>query len=227
MANYLTIKDLPVEERPREKLVKQGADKLSTAELLALMLRTGSQEKTALDLANEILLVCDGLRGISKSTIEQLQQIEGIGLAKSAQLKAVGELSKRISAANLNLTRISSPEEVAEILVPKLRDQPQEKFVSVLLNTKYEIISVQEIAKGTLDRSLVHPREVFRTAIKKNSKAVVIAHNHPSGDVTPSQEDIKITRRLQDAGDIVGIELVDHLIIGDNNYKSLKADDLL
>ena len=227
MANYLTIKDLPVEERPREKLVKQGAEKLSTAELLALMLRTGSQEKTALDLANEILLVCDGLRGVSKSTIEQLQQIEGIGLAKSAQLKAVGELSKRISAANLNLTRISSPEEVAEILVPKLRDEPQEKFISVLLNTKYEIISVQEITKGTLDRSLVHPREVFRTAIKKNSKAVVIAHNHPSGDVTPSQEDIKLTRRLQDAGDIVGIELVDHLIIGDNNYKSLKADDLL
>lgn len=227
MTNYLTIKDLPVEERPREKLVKQGANKLSTAELLALVLRTGSQEKTALNLANEILLMCDGLRGLSSSTIEQLQQIEGIGLAKSTRLKAVGELSKRISISALNLTKISSPEEVAEILLPKLRDEPQEKFFSVLLNTNYEIISVQEIAKGTLDKSLVHPREVFRMAIKKNSKAVVVAHNHPSGDVTPSKEDIKITRRLQDAGDIVGIELVDHLIIGDNNYKSLKADDLL
>ncbi|MCK8828230.1 DNA repair protein RadC [Natroniella acetigena] len=226
MDNYLTIKDMPSEERPREKLVKYGATTLSTAELLALILRTGSKKRTALDLANKLLTVCEGIKCLVDLSIEELQQIKGIGLAKASQLKAVAELSKRLISTHSDLTKISSPEDIAQFMIPKLKDFHQESFQIVLLNTKNEIIGVREIFKGTLNNSIVHPREVFRPAIKKSSAAIILAHNHPSGDVRPSQEDIEVTKRLVQVGELVGIEVLDHLIIGVDDYFSLKGKNL-
>ncbi|GAB6099088.1 DNA repair protein RadC [Halanaerocella petrolearia] len=226
MADYLTIKDLPDEERPREKMVKYGPTSLSTSELLALILRTGSQKKTAIDLANELLSICDGLTGLVDYSTVELQELDGIGIAKATQLKAVVELSKKIVVASSQLTRISSPEEVADILIPKLRYENQEKFLVILLNTKNEILAVEEVSKGSLNSSVVHPREVFRAAIKRSSAAVILAHNHPSGNTTPSQEDIKISKRLSKAGNIIGIKVLDHLIVGGTDYISLKNENL-
>ncbi|GAB6138388.1 RadC family protein [Halanaerobaculum tunisiense] len=226
MNEHLTIKDLPDEERPREKLIKYGPTSLSTSELLALILRTGSQKKTSLALANEVLSVCEGLQGVIEYDVDELQTINGIGVAKATQLKAVGELSKKIAVSNSQLTKINSPEELAEILIPKLKHETQERFLAVLLNTKNEILAIKEISKGSLNSSIVHPREVFRLAIKKSSAAVIVAHNHPSGDITPSQEDIELSNRLAQAGDIVGIDVLDHLIIGQDEYASLKTRDL-
>ncbi|WP_408954917.1 DNA repair protein RadC [Natroniella sp. ANB-PHB2] len=226
MNNYLTIKDMPSEERPREKLAKYGATTLSTAELLALILRTGSKKRTALDLANKLLTACEGVKCLVDLSIEELQQIKGIGLAKASQLKAVAELSKRLLSVHSDLTKISSPEDIAQFMIPKLKDFHQESFQIVLLNTKNEIIGVREIFRGSLNNSIVHPREVFRLAIKKSSAAIILAHNHPSGDVTPSQEDIEVTKRLFQVGELVGIEVLDHLIIGFDDYFSLKAKNL-
>ncbi|MCK8815868.1 DNA repair protein RadC [Natroniella sulfidigena] len=226
MDNYVTIKDMPSEERPREKMVKYGASTLSTAELLALILRTGSKKRTALDLANKLLTACGGIKCLIDLSIEELQQIKGVGLAKSSQLKAVAELSKRLLSAHSDLNKISSPEDIAQFMIPKLKDLHQESFQIVLLNTKNEIIGVREVFRGSLNNSIVHPREVFRPAIKKSSAAIILAHNHPSGDVTPSQEDIEVTKRLSQVGELVGIEVLDHLVIGVNDYFSLKAKNL-
>ncbi|AGB41895.1 DNA repair protein radc [Halobacteroides halobius DSM 5150] len=226
MSEYFTIKDMPTDERPREKMVQYGSANLSTTELLALILRTGSHKKTALSLANELLSVCSGLEGLIEYSIAELQEISGIGIAKATQLQAVVELSQRIAVASSKLTKISSPAEVAEILIPNLRYKMQECFMTVLLDTKNKVLAIEEISKGSLNSSIVHPREVFRPAIKRSSAAIILAHNHPSGDLTASQEDIKISKRLAQAGEIIGIEVLDHLIIGSNNYSSLKTKGL-
>lgn len=226
MADYLTIKDLPPEERPREKLLKYGVTKLSTTELLAVILRTGYQNSTALDLANQLLAASEGLRGLINYSVEELQQIKGIGLAKAAQLKAVGQLSRKLAGQEIKLEQINSPTDAAQILIPRLGNLQQEKFEVVLLNTKHKIMGIKEISRGSLNSSIVHPREVFRIAIKRSSAAIILAHNHPSGDVTPSREDIDLTQRLIKTGEIVGIDVLDHLIIAHKNYSSLKEKKL-
>ena len=226
MADYITIKDLPVEERPREKLLKFGVESLSTTELLAIVLRTGYQNSTALDLANQLLAASDGLSYLINYSIEELKEIKGIGLAKATQLKAVGQLSQELSVQKSDLERIKSPSDAAQILIPRLGNLQQEKFEVVLLNTKHKVIGIKEISRGSLNSSVVHPREVFRIAIKRSSAAIIVAHNHPSGDLTPSQEDINLTKRLIKTGEIVGIDLLDHLIIAHKNYSSLKEKKL-
>ena len=226
MADYITIKDLPVEERPREKLLKFGVESLSTTELLAIVLRTGYQNSTALDLANQLLAASDGLSYLINYSIEELKEIKGIGLAKATQLKAVGQLSQKLSVQKSDLERIKSPSDAAQILIPRLGNLQQEKFEVVLLNTKHKVIGIKEISRGSLNSSVVHPREVFRIAIKRSSAAIIVAHNHPSGDLTPSQEDINLTKRLIKTGEIVGIDLLDHLIIAHKNYSSLKEKKL-
>ncbi|MBM7556180.1 RadC family protein [Halanaerobacter jeridensis] len=227
MADYITIKDLPAEERPREKLLKYGVEGLSTTELLAIVLGTGYQNSTALDLANQLLAVSNGLSCLINYSIEELKKIKGIGLAKAAQLKAVGQLSQKLAMQKINLEHIKSPSDVAQILIARLGHLQQEKFEVVLLNTKHKVIGIKEISRGSLNSSIVHPREVFRIAIKRSSAAIIVAHNHPSGDLTPSQEDIQLTKRLIKAGEIVGIDLLDHLIIAHKNYSSLKEKELL
>ena len=226
MADYITIKDLPEEERPREKLLKYGVESLSTTELLALILGTGYQSSTALDLANQLLAKSSGLSCLINQSVEELKEIRGIGLAKAAQLKAVGQLSKQLSSSEVKLKQIKSPQEVAQILIPRLGHLAQEKFEIILLNTKNKIMGVKEISRGSLNSSIVHPREVFRIAIKRSSASIILAHNHPSGDLTPSQEDINLTKRLVKTGKIVGIEVLDHLIIANKSYSSLKEKNL-
>ncbi|MBM7623094.1 RadC family protein [Sporohalobacter salinus] len=223
MEYNLTIKDLPKEERPREKLCKFGTKAMSTAELLALIIRTGSQSDTAIELANKLLTHTGGLKFINNLSVEELQEIKGIGVAKAAQINATVELGRRIRLANQETKEvITSPQDVANLLLAKLSFLEKEHFVVLLLNTKNEIISIEDISVGSLSNSIVHPREVFKPAIKRSSAAMILAHNHPSGNPEPSNEDIKVTNRIKRAGKIIGIEILDHLIIGNKDYISLK-----
>lgn len=224
----LTIKDLPVDERPRERLVKYGADALSNAELLAIILRVGTAEYSAIGLAEHMLSRYGGLRGIATAGIEDLSEIKGLGTAKATQIQAMVELGKRLAASVGNIRpTIRSPQDAADLLMPELRDLPQERFKALFLTMKNEVLKVRTITIGSLDASLITPRELFREAISNNSASVVVAHNHPSGDPSPSREDITVTKRLCEAGQMVGIEVLDHLIIGDGRWVSLKERGLM
>src|SRR5690554_73685 len=221
------IKSLPVEERPRERLEKYGAQSLSNAELLAILLRTGAAGHSALDLAGIILVRFRNLSEIAAAGIGELSQIKGMGLSKTVQLLAAFELGRRLHISELSQTsRVSSPGDVAELVMPRLRFLKQEHFLVIHLNTKNKILSEETISKGTLDSSLVHPREVFKTAVKNSSAALILVHNHPSGDPQPSNDDLNLTRRLKEAGEIMGIPILDHLIIGDNKFISLREEGL-
>lgn len=224
----LSIKELPSDERPRERLVKYGADALSNAELLAIILRVGTPEYSAIGLAEHMLGRFNGIRGIASASVEELSSIKGLGTAKSAQIKAMVELGKRLAATALDpRSAIRNPQDVVDCVMPFLRDEPQENFMAIFLNTKNEILKTRIITTGTLDSSLITPRELFREAMSMNSAAVIVAHNHPSGDPTPSREDIAITKRLCQAGEMVGIEVLDHLIIGDGRSLSLKERGMM
>lgn len=221
------IKSLPVEERPRERLEKYGAQSLSNAELLAILLRTGAAGHSALDLAGTILVRFRNLSEIAAAGIGELSQIKGMGLSKTVQLLAAFELGRRLHISELSQSsRVSSPGDVAELVMPRLRFLKQEHFLVIHLNTKNKILSEETISKGTLDSSLVHPREVFKTAVKNSSAALILVHNHPSGDPQPSNDDLNLTRRLKEAGEIMGIPILDHLIIGDNKFISLREEGL-
>lgn len=229
MGDITTIKKMPQEERPREKLLNNGSVRLSNSELLAILLSTGTREQSAIDLAERILRHReDGLRFLTDCTIEELCEIKGIGLAKSSQLIAAVELGKRIAlASKANNYRIKTPDDVSNLLMEEMRYLTKEHFNILLLNTKNEVISIENISIGSLNASIVHPREVFIRAIKRSSSAIILLHNHPSGDPTPSQEDIKITKRLQEAGQLIGISVLDHVIIGNGTYFSLKEKELM
>ena len=207
MNNSMTIKDLANEERPREKLIKYGVDTLSNTEILAIMLRTGSKKVTALDLASKLLLQAANLKNLSEYSIEELKAIEGIGNAKATQIKAAFELGRRLTSFKDKQTIVNSPADLAEILIARMGHFKQERFDVVLLDTKNKIIAIKNIFKGSLASTLVHPREVFKFAIKRSSSSIILAHNHPSGDLTASDEDIKLTKRMMEAGKIVGIEV--------------------
>jgi DNA repair protein RadC len=219
----LTIKDLPLEERPREKMRELGAAKMSNVELLAIIFRTGYREETAIHLAERVLAKAGGLRNLPDFTLEELQEIKGIGLAKAVQLKAALELGRRM-AASLRPERvpINSPQEVASFLMEEMRYYHKEYFKIILLNTKNQIISVEDISVGSLNSSIVHPREIFNLAVKKSAAALILVHNHPSGDTQPSREDLEVTNRLAEAGKILGINVLDHIIVGEGKYLSLK-----
>ncbi|AIQ43254.1 DNA repair protein RadC [Paenibacillus sp. FSL R7-0297] len=217
------LRDLPHEERPRERMMHYGAESLSQAELLAILLRTGAQNESAIHIAQRLLGITGGLRGLADLSIEELTTIKGIGPAKAVQLKAGIELGRRM--ANSRLTEpviIRSPQDAAEILTEQLRYLQKEHFICLFLNTKNHVIAQETLSMGSLNASIVHPREVFRAAMKCSSAAIICAHNHPSGDPTPSPEDISLTSRLMQAGEIVGIDVLDHLVIGDSSFVSLK-----
>lgn len=219
----LMLRDLPHEERPRERMMHYGAESLSQTELLAILLRTGAQSESAIHIAQRLLNIAGGLRGLADLSIEELTTIKGIGPAKAVQLKAGIELGRRM--ANSRLTEavvIRSPQDAAEILTEQLRYLQKEHFICLFLNTKNHVIAQETLSMGSLNASIVHPREVFRAAMKCSSAAIICAHNHPSGDPTPSPEDISLTSRLVQAGEIVGIDVLDHLVIGDSSYVSLK-----
>ena len=225
--NY-TIKDLPISERPREKLYSHGPEFLSNAELLAIIIRTGHKEDTAVDVAQRILnLDNKGLPFLSNASLEQLTKIKGIGECKAAQILAAVEIGKRINRWKADdKIKITSPMVMANLMMDEMRYLDKEHFNIAILDTKNQVLSIENISIGTLNASIVHPRDVFNMAIKKNANAIILLHNHPSGDPAPSNEDINITHRLVDVGNLVGIKVLDHIIIGDNRYISFKEKNL-
>ncbi|EGK14770.1 DNA repair protein RadC [Desmospora sp. 8437] len=224
----LMIRDVPAEDRPRERLSREGPASLSNAELVAILLRTGTASESVLQLANRVLSRTEGLKGLAGSTLNELVQIKGIGPAKGIQLLAGIELGRRVfRALPAERTQIRSPGDAADYVMDEMRHLSQEHFLCLFLNTKNRVIDKKCIFVGSLNSSVVHPREVFREAIRRSSAGVICVHNHPSGDPTPSREDIHVTERLVEAGQIVGIELLDHIIIGDHRYYSMKEKGII
>lgn len=218
-----TIKGMPSELRPRERLLKEGPGALSDIELLAIMLRTGTSDMSAIDLATLLLSKYENLRNLLQVSVEELSSIKGIGLAKAAQIRAALELGRRVAVAVAGERKsIRSPEDAAALVMEDMRYLDREHFVALLLNVKNQVIARELISIGTLNTSSVHPRELFKPAIRRSAASVILVHNHPSGDPEPSREDLEVTGRLVEAGKILGIEILDHLIIGDNKFISLK-----
>lgn len=227
--NSYTIKDLPEMERPREKLIRYGPESLSNSELIAILIRTGSKNETSIDLGEKVLALDKrGLSYLRDCTIEELTQIKGIGNSKASQILAAIEIGKRVSyEVGVSKMNITSPKSIANIFMDDMRYLQKEHFRVILLDTKNQIISIEEISIGTLNASIVHPRDVFKVGIKKNANSMILLHNHPSGDPYPSQEDINVTDRLTEVGKLVGIKVLDHIIIGDNRYISFKEEKLV
>lgn len=226
MKKSFTVRDLPKEERPRERLVKYGESALSLQELLQIILRTGNKGESVVTLAQKLLVHFGNLQKLKEASIEELMSIKGIGLAKAVQIKAALELGRR---AEITLERkqkkIISPQDVFKLMKSKLKDYSKEHFYIISLNSRNAIIN--EISIGTLNASLVHPREVFAEAIRQRANSIILVHNHPSSDPTPSKDDIKITKKLKEAGKILGIEVLDHIIITRNSYLSFKNKNLI
>ncbi len=225
----LTIRDLPVEERPRERLAKFGAQALSNAELLALILRTGTTEETVIDVALKLLKKSDGnLVSLFSSSLNELQETNGIGLAKAAQIQACFELGKRFATIKQNNGGVvRNDEDVAELLIPQMRFLDKEVFKVVMLDSRNKIIKIQDISVGTLNASLVHPREVFKVALKESAASIILVHNHPSGDPTPSTADIEMTKTLVSLGRVMDILVLDHIIIGGDQSVSLERQGII
>ncbi len=217
------LKDFPKEERPRERLMNYGAVSLSNQELLAILLRTGTKSESVIQLANRLLTQFGGLLWLKDAALEELMSIKGIGQAKAVQIAATVELGRRIS----NLTYddrfvIRSPEDGANYVMNDMRFLTQEHFVCLYLSTKNQVIHKQTVFIGSLNASIVHPREVFKEAFRRSAASIICFHNHPSGDPSPSREDIEVTKRLVKCGELLGIKVLDHIIIGDKKFVSLK-----
>ena len=222
-----TIKEIPLNDRPREKMAANGAAVLTDAELIAILLRTGTAEKSAIDIASE--MTADGglykrLAGITR--LNELTNIKGLGQAKAATVLAALEIGRRIASAKpIEKIHLSCPQDVADFLMPRLRYVAKEQFVVILLNNKNKVIGTEVVSEGSLSSSIVHPREVFAPAILHHAAAIMVAHNHPSGDPKPSIEDEEVTRLLLRSGKVLGIPMIDHVIIGDGNYYSFLENE--
>ena len=217
------IKDMAAKDRPRERLVLEGADALSNAELIAILLRTGLKGYSAIHVAQQLLAKFGTLDGLARAPLEELRQVKGVGRDKAVTLKAAFTLARKMAAEmRAEAPLLDTPERIADLLREESRPQDVEQFRVVLLNTRRRLIGLQTISQGTLDTLLVHPREVFKRAIAANASAVVLVHNHPSGDPTPSEADIKVTRDLIRAGQLLKIEVLDHVIVGRHTVERQK-----
>lgn len=219
----MRIKDIAEENRPRERFQKLGADALSDAELLAIILQKGTFKENAVDMSNRLISKY-GLEKLSELSLKELQEINGIGPAKALQIKALFELAKRSSTAKNNPAAIKSAKDVFCLFQEQLKDEKQEKFIVLMLNSKNKTIGEETISLGTLDCALLHPREVFKSAIKNSAAKIILIHNHPSGDPTPSEADRKITEKLAEAGEMLNIPIIDHVIIGQEKWWSWKEE---
>lgn len=224
------VRELPADERPRERLLALGPGFLSNAELLAIVLRNGSRDKSALQLAQEILSLYkdDGVSALGRMTAGELMGLQGIGSAKAAEVIAAVELGKRL---NTHISRqravVTCPEDAADYAMPRFRYEDREHFAVILLNVKNHILSMPVISVGSLTASVVHPREVFKAAIQQTAASMILVHNHPSGDPTPSREDIEVTARMVQVGRVMDIPVLDHIILGNDNYISLKEKGVI
>lgn len=220
----IRIRDIPEEERPRERLIRNGPESLSNAELLGVILRTGSREENAVSLANQILSKYN-IKQLSLTNVSTLTQVHGVGKAKAAQIAAVFELARRLETfVEEPKRKICSPKDVYVLMYPKMREQKKEKFITLCLDTKNQVLKEEVVSIGSLNASIVHPREVFKSALMESSASVIMVHNHPSGDPSPSREDIMVTEKLVEGGKLLGIDVLDHIIIGDGRYVSLKDE---
>lgn len=223
----MTIKELPESERPYEKLQIYGADKLSNAELLSIIIKTGTKEDTSIDLANKILNLTNNkninhLRSMLDHSIEEFMQIKGIGRVKAIQLVAVGELAKRMSKPlNILNIKITSPKDVADLLMDELRYEKRELIKVIILNTKNNILKIVDLGTGGTNSAILQPKDALADVIKMNAPKMILVHNHPSGEPTPSKQDIVITKRIKCASELLGIQLLDHIVIGDGRYESI------
>lgn len=222
------IKDLPYDDRPREKLMEYGSEVLTNSELLALILSNGTKNKSAVDLGKELIQESDGLEKLSDFSIERLSQINGIGIAKATKIIAVFEIARRLRTIKIDhSSKISTPKEAACLVMDEMKNYKKEYFNIILLNTKNNVIKISNISIGSLNSSIVHPREVFAEAIKHSAASIILVHNHPSGDPKPSKEDVGITNRLVKTGEVIGISVIDHIIIGYDKYLSLKEEGII
>ncbi len=228
MKKSFTIHDLPISERPRERLQKFGVEALSAQEILALILGRGIAGESVMMTVQRLLSQFGNLKGIASASVEELSQVKGIGLAKASQIKAAFELANRLEGYSEvgKKPLVKTPDEVVNLVKGRLKGKKKEHFLALLLDTRNQLIKVSEISVGSLDTSIVHPREVFKEAISASAASVIFVHNHPSGDPEASEDDIKLTKRLAEAGEIVGIEVLDHIIITDKKYLSLKGKGL-
>ena len=228
MKKSFTIHDLPVSERPRERLQKLGVEALSAQEILALILSRGVAGESVMVTAQRLLSQFGNLKGIASASVEELAQIKGIGVAKASQIKAAFELANRLEGYSEAGEKqvVKTPEDVAGLVKSRLKGKKKEHFLALLLDTRNQLIKVAEISVGSLDTSIVHPREVFKEAISASAASVIFVHNHPSGDPEASEDDIKLTKRLAEVGEVMGIDVLDHIIICDKEHLSLKREGL-
>jgi len=229
MSNSVLIRDLPDSEKPRERLMRVGPDAMKTSELVAILLRTGMKGVSVIQVAEQMLAKFNSLEKLSRASVADLRQVKGVGRDKAVTLVAAFALARQMARElQQESPTLDNPEAVVALLREENRQYQVEQFTVLLLNTRRKLISVEKISQGTLDTILVHPREVFKSAISANASAIVLVHNHPSGDPTPSESDIKVTRDLVRAGQVLKIEVLDHVIIGrpsnrrDKEYSSLR-----
>lgn len=224
---HLTIKELPADERPREKLRLRGEAALSTAELLAIILNTGVKGETVIEIAQRLLVENDGLPGLVRADFDELRRTHGLGEAKAAKLKATLELARRLSAAQpQERPQIKSPEDVYLLLGSEMADLDQEQLRVLLLDTKNRVIRTATVYQGSVNSAQVRVAELFRDAVRANAPSIILVHNHPSGDPEPSRADAQITREAARVGDLLGVEVIDHIVIGDRQFRSLRREGM-
>ncbi len=226
--NNFTLRDLPQEERPRERLKKVGVDNLSLPELLALIVEKGRRGENVLSIAQNLISHFGNLTKIKEASIEELEQVDGIGFATACKLKAAFKLGEKAQNISVNYgQKIQSAKSVFELLKNDLGNKKKEHFEILSLDARNKLISIDDISIGTINANLVHPREVFKTAIRRLSSSIILIHNHPSGDPEPSEADIKITKRLVEAGKLIDISVLDHIIVSQNKFFSFKDREMI
>lgn len=222
------IKELPQNERPREKLARWGAKSLSNQELLAILLGSGYKGVSAISLADKLLCKMGGLRGLKEASLSELEEVRGIGEAKAISILALIELSTRLHTLEPDhMASLNTADDVFNLLVASLKDLDREHFIALLLDNRHRLLEIETISIGSLDASIVHPRELFKSCVRRSAAGVVVVHNHPSGDPRPSLEDKLVTKRLIEGGKLLGIKILDHVIIGGNSFYSMKEHGLL
>jgi len=224
----MRIDQMPLEDRPRERLKALGVEVLSVRELVALVIGTGGPARGTMEVAEDLISGLSSVRDLAGASVEKLARTNGVGLAKACRLKAAIELGRRVLKASRGEVRtIRCPEDAAGLVIDDMKNLDREHFAVMLLDSKNAVISIERVSVGTVNSSIVHPREVLKPALEKSATSIILVHNHPTGNVSPSREDIMITRRFEKCGRILGIEVIDHIIVGDGNYRSMRESGYL